>query len=270
MRLYAFIATAFLILSIASFSGCSTLEGIKKDINSAAQKLEQVTPDRNPQNLKPSPSAQKEPLPAPTQKTTQKLQETVVIPGVLIYRSDGKFLDYKTREVVDTNTALEMVKEWETEAPKRKEQELIAANEKQNQQVLELGKQVMDNVNKIRLERGSSELIWDDNLYEYSKEHSMAMAQRGSMFHTDMDKSYAENAWQGGGFRWQPTDIVNSWMNSQKHRTWLLCPNLKRIAVGVAYSSNSTYASWTFWRNETTKADWWYQYTPDTPPKWWY
>ena len=135
---------------------------------------------------------------------------------------------------------------------------------------LRIGIEVLEMVNAIREERGSSKLLWDDKLYEYSLAHSKDMVSAGRMFHTDMYKAWAENAWWGGGSSWNAKDIVDSWMGSPKHRTWLLCPNLKHVAVGIAYSSNGMYASWTFWRNETTQSDWWYQYTPDNPPEWWY
>jgi uncharacterized protein YkwD len=136
---------------------------------------------------------------------------------------------------------------------------------------LRIGIEVVELVNVIRQERGSPELLWDETLYGYSKAHSEAMASRKDLFHSSMDKPYAENAWGGEGSKsWGAETIVESWMNSEMHRTWLLCPNLRHVAVGIAYSSNGMYASWTFWRSETQQSDWWYQYTPDNPPDWWY
>jgi len=139
------------------------------------------------------------------------------------------------------------------------------------EKALSIGKQVLDLVNDIRVEKGITTLSWDDTLYKYSLAHSTEMAKRRDLFHSDINMAYAENAWGGEGSRsWGASTIVNSWMNSSKHRTWLLCPHLKHVAVGVAYSSNGMYASWTFWRNETVQSDWWYQYSPDNPPSWWY
>jgi uncharacterized protein YkwD len=136
---------------------------------------------------------------------------------------------------------------------------------------LKIGLEVLEKVNAIRKERGSSELQWDDKLYKYSLAHAQNMASQKRLFHTGMYESYAENAWGGEGSKsWTAQTIIDSWMGSKMHRTWLLCPNLRHVAVGVAYSTNGMYASWTFWRNETSQSDWWYQYTPDNPPKWWY
>lgn len=168
------------------------------------------------------------------------------------------------------------------EEQKATEQERIAEQEARNTQLREEQKlafetkiskmehEVVMLVNLIRADRGTAMLMWDEKLYQYSKTHSEAMAKAGDMFHTDMYQSYAENCWMGSGSRWEAADIVESWMSSPKHRTWLLCPNLKHVAVGIAYSNGAMYASWTFWRNETSQSDWWYQYTPDNPPKWWY
>lgn len=140
-----------------------------------------------------------------------------------------------------------------------------------NNKELRIGLEVIELVNVIRRERGTGELVWDDKLYEYSLAHSRDMAREKRLFHTDMYLPYAENAWGGeGSSSWGAETIVESWMNSRMHRTWLLCPNLKNVAVGVASSSNGMYASWTFWKNETIDSDWWYQYSPNNPPAWWY
>jgi uncharacterized protein YkwD len=142
--------------------------------------------------------------------------------------------------------------------------------EEKAQKLETLGHEVVDLVNAIRAERGTSPLTWDDELYQYSKSHSEDMASQERLFHTPMGESYAENAWGGeGSTSWTASDIVESWMSSQYHRTWLLCPHLQHVAVGIATSDDGMYASWTFWVNETYDSDWWYQYG-STPPDWWY
>ena len=136
---------------------------------------------------------------------------------------------------------------------------------------LRIGIEVLEKVNAIRKERGSPELQWDSELYEYSLAHANDMAAQKRLFHSSMYEPFAENAWGGEGSKsWTAQTIVDSWMNSSMHRTWLLCPSLRHVAVGVAYSNNGMYAAWTFWRGETSLSDWWYVYSPDNPPEWWY
>lgn len=132
--------------------------------------------------------------------------------------------------------------------------------------------EVVDLVNDIRASRDIPALAWDDSLYIYSKAHSGEMADKKQLFHTAEGMPYAENCWGGeGSTQWDARDIVDGWMNSSKHRTWLLCPNLKHVAVGIALSNNGMYASWTFWVNETDYyTDWWYCNGSDKPPDWWY
>jgi len=158
------------------------------------------------------------------------------------------------------------------EENKAKEEQAKEEREKaQQMEIIELEHDVVMLVNLIRADRGTSMLMWDETLYQYSKAHSIAMAERRELFHSPVGLAYAENAWGGEGSQhWGVEDIVDSWYSSPMHKTWLLCPNLKHVAVGVAYSENGMYASWTFWVNETSDTDWWYQYTPDNPPDWWY
>jgi len=52
---------------------------------------------------------------------------------------------------------------------------------------LRIGIEVVELVNTIRQERGSPVLLWDEKLYEYSKAHSEAMANRQDLFHSEVD-----------------------------------------------------------------------------------
>lgn len=171
--------------------------------------------------------------------------------------------EQKEREIRER----EEVEEYRVRAEQAKIDKEIARQAK----LVELEHDVVMLVNLIRADRGIPMLMWDDTLYQYSKAHSIAMAERRELFHSPVGMAYAENAWGGEGSQnWGVEDIVDSWYFSPMHKTWLLCPNLKHVAVGIAYSANGMYASWTFWVGETSDADWWYQYTPDNPPKWWY
>lgn len=134
-----------------------------------------------------------------------------------------------------------------------------------------LEREVLALVNQERSSRGVTSLIWDERLHEIAREHSDEMARRGELFHSSMYEPYAENCWGGGpGSLYYNTagDIVRGWMGSPLHRTWLLCPRLRHVSVGIVVSDEGMYASWTFWRDETSPSDWWYHYTPDNPPEW--
>ena len=144
--------------------------------------------------------------------------------------------------------------------------------EKTQKEIEALEHEVVAFANLERSARKITPLIWDDELGRIARKHSQEMAKRGELFHSSMDKPYAENCWGGspGSFHYfGASDIVNTWMESPKHRTWLLCPHLKHIGVGIAVSDGAMYASWTFWRSETSYSDWWYD-DGGEPPEWWY
>jgi S1-C subfamily serine protease len=149
----------------------------------------------------------------------------------------------------------------------------VKETEEAQSKVEVLEHEVLALVNSERSSRGITPLVWDNKLHEIAREHSEEMARRGELFHSSMYEPYAENCWGGGpGSLYYNTasDIVSSWMGSPKHRTWLLCPHLKHIGVGIAISDKGMYASWTFWRNETSYSDWWYSNGSNSPPDWWY
>jgi S1-C subfamily serine protease len=144
--------------------------------------------------------------------------------------------------------------------------------EKIQKEIEALEQEVVAFANLERSAREIAPLIWDDELGRIAREHSQEMAERGELFHSSVDKPYAENCWGGspGSFHYfGASDIVNTWMESPKHRTWLLCPHLKHIGVGIAVSDGAMYASWTFWRSETSYSDWWYD-DGGEPSEWWY
>lgn len=130
---------------------------------------------------------------------------------------------------------------------------------------------VVNLVNEIRIARGTGALIWDDRLHNLARMHSQDMANRGELFHSPPDALHGENAWGGpGGTEYTAIEIVEAWLGSEGHRTWLLCPNLEHIAVGIYIKDDAVYATWIFWRNETKWPDWWYMDSDSEPPDWWY
>lgn len=154
----------------------------------------------------------------------------------------------------------------EEEQVKREAEDTQGGIEAVEQEVLLL-------VNLERASRNTKGLTWDSELHRIAREHSEEMARRGELFHSSVDEPYAENCWGGspGSFYYfGADDIVTGWMTSPKHRTWLLCPHLKHVAVGIAVSDGAIYVSWTFWRRETNYSDWWYVNGSGSPPDWWH
>lgn len=129
--------------------------------------------------------------------------------------------------------------------------------------------QVLAHANAERNTRGTAAVLWDADLAAIASAHARQMATRAEMFHSSAGEAHAENCWMGTAGCFDAQDIVDSWMNSEKHRTWLLCPSLKHVAVGIASNGQDMFANWTFWVHETDTDDWWYQYG-DAKPEWWY
>ena len=202
-------------------------------------------------------------------KPSFKLTTFSVIAIVLILTFAGvqPLASYKDNLIENIKTAQA---EWAAERERAEAERAAVEQEAERRNIEELEHNVVALVNVIRNERGSAPLIRDSELYTYSKQHSEDMASQKRLFHTSMYEPYAENAWGGeGSTSWTASDIVESWMSSDFHRTWLLCPHLQHIAVGIAISDTGMYASWTFWRSETSYSDWWYA-NGTTPPDWWY
>jgi uncharacterized protein YkwD len=213
-------------------------------------------------------------------KPSFKLTTFSVIAILLILTFAGvqPLANYKDNFIASCKTSLA---EWTAERERaeaeraaveeaEKAEEALEEAEAESKNIEELEHNVVALVNAIRNERSSAPLIWDSELYTYSKQHSEDMASQKRLFHTSMYEPYAENAWGGeGSIGWTASTIVESWMSSDFHRTWLLCPHLQHIAVGIAISDTGMYASWTFWRSETSYSDWWYA-NGTNPPDWWY
>lgn len=186
---------------------------------------------------------------------------------ILTFAGVQPLASYKDNLIENFKTAQA---EWAAERERPEAERAAVEEEAERRNIEELEHNVVALANVIRNERGSTPLIWDSELYTYSKQHSEDMASQKRLFHTSMYEPYAENAWGGeGSTSWTASDIVESWMSSDFHRTWLLCPHLQHIAVGIAISDTGMYASWTFWRSEPNYSDWWYA-NGTTPPDWWY
>ena len=124
----------------------------------------------------------------------------------------------------------------------------------------ELERRIFEETNRMRVENGVHELIWDEVLARAARAHSEDQATNGFMGHTGSDGSsplgriwvardemleeglidrrdeyymWGENVAPGGG---NPEGVVRSWMGSPGHRANILNPMYTHFGAGVSES----------------------------------
>ena len=112
--------------------------------------------------------------------------------------------------------------------------------------------EVLRLTNIERARHGLTALIWDDRLAAAARKHSLDMARRDFISHTNPDgegpgdrlrkegftETWAENL---AGGQPTPQEAVDAWMDSPNHRDSLLNPIYTHLGVGFCFSANSTY-----------------------------
>ncbi|BAZ45225.1 SCP-like extracellular [Chondrocystis sp. NIES-4102] len=113
-----------------------------------------------------------------------------------------------------------------------------------NCQVSSTAKEVIDLTNKIRTEHGLNRLKTNCKLSQAAQAHTLDMISMGEISHTGSDGSslatraekaeysylnLGENVAQG---QTSPTEVLNSWINSDGHRENILNPSFTEIGVG--------------------------------------
>lgn len=105
-------------------------------------------------------------------------------------------------------------------------------------------------INSERQKRGLAPAKWSNHMYSLAKGHAHKMARKGYLFHSKrFALSGGENCWMGAGYKdgSLPEAIVSSWMHSKAgHREWLLHPQAKTAAIGIAKSKGKIFAAWSF------------------------
>jgi uncharacterized protein YkwD len=94
--------------------------------------------------------------------------------------------------------------------------------------------------NDDRAQRDRSTLTFADRLSRYARRHSMAMAERGEIFHSSGDqirRALEGHAWslagENVGVASSLEDLQGAFMSSKLHRQNILRPEFARAAVGV-------------------------------------
>jgi uncharacterized protein YkwD len=119
-----------------------------------------------------------------------------------------------------------------------------------------LERRAFDLVNSERRSRGESPLVWDAELSQLARQHSLNMARAGFLDHRGPDgRDMAERARSMGirgwrvlgeniafnqGFDDPSAFAVQRWMGSSKHRANILNSQFSRTGIGVARAADGS------------------------------
>jgi len=120
--------------------------------------------------------------------------------------------------------------------------------------ISQLEMEVFALVNKERTDKGLAELEWSYELAAVARAHSADMAKNNYFSHDSLNgESFSDRRSAAGiplnGYGAEniaagsktAEAVMNQWMNSDGHKRNILNPNLKKLGVGLAVSSNSEY-----------------------------
>ena len=126
--------------------------------------------------------------------------------------------------------------------------------------------QVIEQINQIRLQKGLSELRFNEKLTVVARRYSKEMAEKNFFSHNSPEGDtvvervraegvyyimVGENLFKGTNLP-QPVSIaVNGWMNSPGHRANILRPEYRETGVGVWRIGNTYYMTQLFLRSMT-------------------
>ncbi len=120
------------------------------------------------------------------------------------------------------------------------------------------GKEVLALTNQFRAEYGLPALSWSDELAEVGREHCIDMAARGYFDHvspegtTPFDLMHSNGIWPTyageniAAGQFDPTDVVNSWINSPEHKENMLTTEYTQM--GAAFYRGGDYGI--YWAQE--------------------
>lgn len=143
-----------------------------------------------------------------------------------------------------------------SEVPRRtitlEKSEVVVSDE-----TLLMEKEAFDLINLQRLERGLTELKWNQKLSELARQHSENMATNGFFSHFGLNgglvdsrameadysswKAIGENIAYNKGFENPTSFAVERWMISDGHRKNLLDARWKESGLGVAITKDGKY-----------------------------
>ena len=108
-------------------------------------------------------------------------------------------------------------------------------------------------VNAQRQQAGSPSLRLNHQLNQAAQRHARDLATEGSLSHTGSDGSTMQTRIEATGYRWtaigeniargqrNPEAVMDSWMNSQGHRSNILNPAFSELGLGYAEADGQQY-----------------------------
>lgn len=112
-------------------------------------------------------------------------------------------------------------------------------------------REILDEVNRLRADRGLRPLAADDRLDRAAQGHAEDLLAHAYYDHRGRDGSSTRQRAAAAGHRgarriseniakgpFTPREVVGRWMNSRGHRRNLLDPRLTQMGAGVAYGEN--------------------------------
>lgn len=107
--------------------------------------------------------------------------------------------------------------------------EFSAMVEKELAEMGETEKQMMDKLNQIRRWRGYSEVVFEKTALQGCRNHSLSMAQCGSLYHNNPG-GWAEICAYAGSV----DQAFSAWLSSWRHR-WIMLGGYRRAAASYAF-----------------------------------
>lgn len=100
-------------------------------------------------------------------------------------------------------------------------------------------------LNRERTKRGLTYSRWNQELWHGCKRHSNYMLRIKRLVHAPASEiPGGGECICGGKGNQSPQAIAKSWMNSPRHKTLILSPNIRSHAVAISDGKYGTYATW--------------------------
>jgi hypothetical protein len=123
---------------------------------------------------------------------------------------------------------------------------------------------VHDLINYERKKRGMRTVYWSREMARLAQSQANYCAKVGRLVHSNRYAFQGGENLVGGKGNFSPRTIVNTWLKSPKHRSYLLSPRVRKAGVGISKSRGKMFVAWAFSDKPPTYPDCPY-YKPHRP-----